>query len=286
MSRYDIIEEVQKNASEAKTFEEVLKFNPYHDARGRFSSSNGAHSFTLTTNSPAGQKAIANIKAKEMAAAGGGGNSTDESKTPIGNSTQSGHKEEGYLDEYDLPNEETYEKVAKDLNVSKEKAKDMVDSVSDYSDGVYDEVRAASSGESSSAYFKGIADSCEEFITASPKWDGGTLYRGISLGNSDQATINNILDNASKGKPIDMRGISSWSSDEGVAQLFAGKTNQYGTAIIFVTNGKSTSNGTSIKHLSQINDEEEVLVSNKAVFTPTKIEYKPDGRIYIYGDMP
>lgn len=285
MSRYDTIEEVQKHASEAKTFEEVLKFNPYHDARGRFSSSNGAHSFTFTTNSPAGQKAIANIKAKEMAAAGGG-NSTDENKNPIGSSTQSGHKKEGYLGEYDMPNEETYEKVAKDLNVSKEKAKDMVDALSAYSDGVFDAVRQASSGESNSAYFKDIADNCEDFITASPKWAGGVLYRGISLGNSDQTALNDIIENASKGKPIDMKGISSWSSDESVAQSFAGKTNQWGTAIIFVTNGKSTSNGTSIKHLSQINDEEEVLVSNKAVFTPTKIEYKPDGRIYIYGDMP
>lgn len=52
----------------AKSFDEVLKFNPYHDARGRFSSSNGATFMTVFTNSAAGQKAIANIKAKQQAA--------------------------------------------------------------------------------------------------------------------------------------------------------------------------------------------------------------------------
>lgn len=45
MSRYDHIEHVRV----AKTFDEIIeieKFNPYHDARGRFSSANGATSFT------------------------------------------------------------------------------------------------------------------------------------------------------------------------------------------------------------------------------------------------
>ena len=42
--------------------EEIDKFNPYHDALGRFSSANGATSMTAFTSSPAGQKAIENIK--------------------------------------------------------------------------------------------------------------------------------------------------------------------------------------------------------------------------------
>lgn len=67
-NKYDVITEVRKHDSEAKTFDEILKFNPYHDARGRFASSGGATSFTMFTNSPAGQKAIANIRAKQKAA--------------------------------------------------------------------------------------------------------------------------------------------------------------------------------------------------------------------------
>lgn len=42
----------KKTARIAKTFNEILKFNPYHDSRGRFSSSNGYASFTTTTRDP------------------------------------------------------------------------------------------------------------------------------------------------------------------------------------------------------------------------------------------
>ena len=42
MGRYDIIEEVRKHASEARTFEEILKFNENHDRLGRFASSSGS----------------------------------------------------------------------------------------------------------------------------------------------------------------------------------------------------------------------------------------------------
>lgn len=67
-------EPIEKADSTARSFDEVLKFNPYHDAAGRFASSSGATSMTVFTNSPAGQKAIANIKAKLQAA--GDGSST------------------------------------------------------------------------------------------------------------------------------------------------------------------------------------------------------------------
>lgn len=36
----------------AKTFEEVLKFNPFHDSRGRFSNANGYAQFTVQTRDP------------------------------------------------------------------------------------------------------------------------------------------------------------------------------------------------------------------------------------------
>ena len=41
-----------KRRSVAKTFEDVLKFNPYHDRLGRFSTANGYASFTTTTRDP------------------------------------------------------------------------------------------------------------------------------------------------------------------------------------------------------------------------------------------
>lgn len=62
MSRYDEIEET----AIAKTFDEVLKFNPYHGADGRFSNSHGAASFTVRTRDPAKQHWADKAKLREQ----------------------------------------------------------------------------------------------------------------------------------------------------------------------------------------------------------------------------
>lgn len=76
-------EEVKKNdsidgspterPSVAKTFDEILKFNPYHDRLGRFATASGYASFTTTTKDPKKQhwadKAIARMKQQAAAAA-------------------------------------------------------------------------------------------------------------------------------------------------------------------------------------------------------------------------
>ena len=283
MKRYDDITEVRKHDSEAKTFEEILKFNPYHDARGRFSSANGASSMTVFTNSKAGQKAIANIKAKAQAAmAAGGGSSSAEPEQPkkpkylMEDTQQKGHKTAKYLEDRQ-PVDSTYQKVANDLHVSKEKATDMVNAVNTYSGSYSGEIRASSRGEND--VYKHEADMCEEFIKASPKWAGGKLYRGIDVPKS---VANEIVAKAWKKQPIDMRGISSWSSKKHVADEFA----QTGAnPIVFVTNGTSTNKGTSIRHLSRYKNENEVLMSKDMTFTPTKIRSAKDGTIYVYGDV-
>lgn len=295
MSKQEEITEVKKHDSEAKTFEEVLKFNPYHDALGRFSSANGATSMTRFTQSKAGQKAIANIKAKQQAAAGGGG-SAAESKKPeepkqpekpkylMSATQQKGHKSGKYLDVDDETDDNTYQKVANDLYVSKEKAKDMAVSINQYSGSHYDDIRAASRGESNDEYDKKRAQDIEDFIEASPKWEGGRIYRGIGV--NDQDVLDDILSNAWKGKPIDMRGMSSWSSKKSKAQSFGeNNTKKGGKTVLFVTNGKpSGGKGTSIKHLSHFPTEEEVLMSKDAIFTPTHIK-NSKGTILIYGDF-
>ena len=57
----------------AKTFDEILKFNPYHDARGRFASADSYTQFTIRTRDPKKQHmadmAIAREKEREAAAA-------------------------------------------------------------------------------------------------------------------------------------------------------------------------------------------------------------------------
>lgn len=63
--------EVKKGDQIAKTFEEVLKFNPYHDARGRFATANGYATFTIQTKDPKKQHwadmAIARMKQQAAA---------------------------------------------------------------------------------------------------------------------------------------------------------------------------------------------------------------------------
>lgn len=60
-----------KRHSVAKTFDEILKFNPYHDDLGRFTTPNGYATFTLRTKDPKKQhwadKAIARMKQQHAA---------------------------------------------------------------------------------------------------------------------------------------------------------------------------------------------------------------------------
>lgn len=60
---------VGKSASEnvAKTFEEILKFNPYHDNQGRFTTADSATLFTYRTKDPAKQGLADNAREREKA---------------------------------------------------------------------------------------------------------------------------------------------------------------------------------------------------------------------------
>ena len=80
----DEIDEMKKGDSD----KDVRKFNPYHDAMGRFSSASGATSFTYRTNSPAGQKAIENIKARSKASGGSASGSKSSKEKPKANQEQ------------------------------------------------------------------------------------------------------------------------------------------------------------------------------------------------------
>lgn len=67
----------------AKTFDEVLKFNPYHDSRGRFASANSATSFTRYTKDPSKQHLADRAAAREKERdAAGGAAPAEEKETP------------------------------------------------------------------------------------------------------------------------------------------------------------------------------------------------------------
>lgn len=61
----------------AKTFEDILKFNPYHDARGRFASANSATSFTYRVKDPSKQSLADRAKEREKERQEGGSAGSD-----------------------------------------------------------------------------------------------------------------------------------------------------------------------------------------------------------------
>ena len=50
--------EIMEQGPVAKSFSDIVKFNPYHDARGRFTTAGGGASFSANPNTRAGQLAI------------------------------------------------------------------------------------------------------------------------------------------------------------------------------------------------------------------------------------
>jgi hypothetical protein len=129
-------------------------------------------------------------------------------------------------------------------------AKELVQSVQDYSTIHYENIRSGKD--------EARASKIEEFIAASPKWNGsGQLYRGIGVKNLDSFKV---------GASVDMKGASSWSSQEDIALGFLP---QEGKRVIFSL--PRTDNGVSIKHVSMVPFEDEILISRKSKFRVKKI---------------
>ena len=124
------------------------------------------------------------------------------------------------------------------------------------------------------AYYNGLTDSpayqkavaIENFIKQSPNWNGGELYRGVHLPSAS-------LKHLKEGGRIDMKGMSSWTSDPKIAQNFA-KANMKGeSSVLFKVSG--TKQGASVTHLSRFGKKEgEVLISGKATWTIKSITKK------------
>lgn len=239
------------------TFDEVLKFNHNHDpANGKF------------TSSPGGSAGVS-------APSGSGSTTSAEWQTD--------HKEEPYVDMVDARSgkisQEAVNKTAEDLSVSEEDARRYLNAITSYTCHNYTGIRRASDGLSGYEYLVDKANAIEEFIDKSPKWGGGELHRGLDVSYSD---LCEMVSRAQKKEPIDMQGISSWSSDYDTAEYFALEMGN--NPVILHTNGSKTNAGTSIAHLSGYS-EGEVLVSSKAVFKPTGIEKDDDDVVHIYGDL-
>ena len=105
------------------------------------------------------------------------------------------------------------------------------------------------------------------------KWQGKTIYRGIGMTPSELRTYH-------VGKVIDQKGLSSWSNDFSVADVFADsgvhnyREGEYPVRVIFEDSASRSMNAMSIRGVSQVYYDQEVLRSSKSRQEILSIEIK------------
>lgn len=188
--------------------------------------------------------------------------------------------------------------ISKDLGVDKRRAEEIGYAMISFTGDEYMDIRDASAGlldtnRGDFDWYQKKADAIEEFIDKSPKWDGGEISRGIFV---DKGVAEEIKRQAESNEPISLLGISSWTSDRKTAEKFAEshvatmdeslktKNQKKGRSVIFVNDANFTNYGTSVKHMSMHKSENEVLVSGKTEFKPTRVEETKEA-IIIHGEI-
>lgn len=212
--------------------------------------------------------------AGEKAQKRGGGSSGGGSGVNkfLGNSATAGHLDDRYSD-----NEERAQFLQEALGLSEDEAYEMAVAFEDFTGGDYSDIRYAMYHNNTNSDFYAEGQRLEEYISKSPKYyNKGEIYRGIKLTDAEAENLVNTLSN---GGVIDMRGISSWSSNLSTAKNFA--ANPTGSSIVFrLPNG--TKAGASIRHVSEYFGENEVLVSMKTQYSASKIVQTGTGHWEIY----
>lgn len=177
-----------------------------------------------------------------------------------GSSFQSGHRDENG---YDLDDDEKAALIMQDTGMSDDDARAVVSAINDYTVDGYVEIRKAQAD----GYGEKLeeAEVIERYIDAAPKYGEGDLYRGMVVQPD-------YLESLSVGDVIDNGGaLSSWSSNEYVADNFTSTQGPWEKGVVMVIEG-GTQRGTSIKHLSANGrDEDEVIIPSSARYEITDI---------------
>lgn len=162
-----------------------------------------------------------------------------------------------------MDKKEAVAEIIKQTGCTAEKADFMYESIRDFSFGAYQDMRTVQMGGTdiwdlrhSVKEWKERVDACEEFITKSPKWNGGATYRGM---HSSEDYLNELYEKSKNGTTINMNGISSWSTSKNVAEGYTFPNPKTPIRIIFETDDAQI--GTSIAHISIHPNEKEILCS-------------------------
>lgn len=164
---------------------------------------------------------------------------------------------------------ERIDTVKQELGCDDKKAKKYAKSIYSFTSENYEAIRAYQQGVKNdyTKKFSRDAKTIEEYIEKAPKWNEGTLYRGINIESGDAKSL------FKPGTEMDMKGTSSWSSEKKIADSY---TFGSGTKVIFQCD--KISKATSVTHLSDNPSEKEVLVSKDTKYISKKVSKK--GNIY------
>lgn len=162
-----------------------------------------------------------------------------------------------------MDKKEAVAEIIKQTGCTAEKADFMYESIRDFSFGAYQDMRTVQMGGTdiwdlrhSVKEWKERVDACEEFITKSPKWNGGATYRGM---HASEGYLDELYEKSKNGTTINMNGISSWSTSKNVAEGYTFPNPKTPIRIIFETDDAQI--GTSIAHISIHPNEKEILCS-------------------------
>lgn len=141
--------------------------------------------------------------------------------------------------------------------------KDMINSVSDYTDVDYVSINSYLRDEKSGdEKIDKNVDHITNFLKYAPKMDG-TVYRGMSFGN-DERGFDKFLDGCIEGKSIMMKSFTSTSTDKDVVGEF--KKGDHSITIEI-----KSKNGVYLDGLAEVPEENEVLFDKKSKFNILKI---------------
>ncbi|MBP3495509.1 MAG: hypothetical protein J6K52_04810 [Clostridia bacterium] len=166
-------------------------------------------------------------------------------------------KQDVHLDKWTEP-PPYKQQMANYLGVDEYSANNIVLALERWSDGAYSNIRKAQQNSNKTSPYYKMAQQLEEYIEKAPLWNGEKLYRGVHLAPAQ-------IDAFQVGKKINMKGLSSWSSEEVIAEEFAKNKNENEEAVVFVNNS-GTKQGASVTHLAEYPSEAEVLISSKATY--------------------
>lgn len=172
----------------------------------------------------------------------------------------------------------------KNGGVTSQEAKDMYSAVRDFTGSYSSAIRSAQQKGDTSSYYGKQGAQVENFIAAGIKsgngWNGGATYRGIG-GISDAALKN--IQALKPGDSVDcnLSAAASWSTNRHTSEGFGSSYNH----VTFVHTG-SSQKGVSVKKISSVGYENEVLVSKSAKYKVVAVVPGPVGKYnsqtYVY----